>query len=70
MDTEATLQQGLGAWPAVPLPLLQRLEREFPHRCAKPGEALDEIHHYAGMRAMVDRLWEIYREQMNTQMGT
>lgn len=36
--------------------LLRALEAIYPHRCARPGEALESIHRYAGARAVVDLL--------------
>lgn len=32
------------------------LDRQYPHRCPAPREALEAIHRYAGKRELIDNL--------------
>lgn len=35
---------------------LRWLDKRWPHQCPKPGESLEEIHRYAGARALIDAM--------------
>lgn len=42
--------------PADTEGFLRWLHRRWPHQCPNPGEPLEEIHRYAGARALVDAM--------------
>jgi hypothetical protein len=36
--------------------VIKYLDKQYPHKCAQPGESLEDIHRAAGARALVDSL--------------
>lgn len=36
--------------------LIKKLDRDFPPRCIRPGESLEDHQRYAGKRELVDKL--------------
>ena len=54
-------------FPRVSKSLINRLDSICPEKCPSPDMSLEEIHHYAGKRAMVNFLIEIHEDQNNTE---
>ena len=54
-------------FPRVTKTLVDRLNAICPEKCPSPEMSLEEIHHYAGKRAMVNFLIEIHEDQTNPE---
>jgi len=54
-------------FPRITQALIDRLNEACPEKCPSPDMSLEEIHHYAGKRAMVNFLIEIHEDQNNTE---
>tara|TARA_R110002074_G_scaffold77559_7_gene175843 strand:- start:5790 stop:5969 length:180 start_codon:yes stop_codon:yes gene_type:complete len=54
-------------FPRITRTLIDRLNEACPEKCPTPDMSLEEIHHYAGKRAMVNFLTEIYEDQNNNE---
>ena len=54
-------------FPRVSKTLIQKLDEICPEKCPTPDMFLEEIHHYAGKRAMVNFLIEIHEDQNNPE---
>ena len=64
MKTLLNAPQGIGHKTAYEL--VQWLDKQYPHLCARPGESLEDIWRAAGARALVDSLLtRLNREELN-----
>lgn len=54
-------------FPRVTKTLVDILDTICPEKCPSPEMSLEEIHHYAGKRAMVNFLIEIHEDQNNPE---
>lgn len=54
-------------FPRITKTLISKLEEICPEKCPSPEMSLEEIHHYAGKRAMVNFLIEIHEDQTNPE---
>jgi len=54
---------GITRVPHIPKPLLDELDKRYPHRCPSPTETEREIWMKAGARRLVDWLQEQHRRQ-------
>lgn len=52
-----------GEFPPVPFSLLKKLEELIPEKCPDLTMGERDIFFYAGQRALVRTLWQIYNEQ-------
>lgn len=52
-----------GEFPSVPFSLLERLERMLPEKCPDLDMSERDIFYYAGKRAVVRMLREVFNEQ-------
>jgi len=52
-------------WPYISPAFIRKLNEAVPERCPDPTETLEQIHHYAGKRALVNFLIRIHEEQHN-----
>ena len=50
-------------FPRITAVLIRKLNEICPEKCPSTEMSLEEIHHYAGKRAMVNFLIEIHEEQ-------
>ena len=54
-------------FPRVTKTLDDSLNKICPEKCPSPDMSVEEIHHYAGKRAMVNFLTEIHEDQNNPE---
>lgn len=54
-------------FPRVAKTLVERLDSICPEKCPTTTMSIEEIHHYAGKRAMVNFLIEIHEDQTNPE---
>jgi len=54
-------------FPRISKALIDHLDEICPEKCPTPEMSLEEIHHYAGKRAMVNFLIEIHEDQQNPE---
>jgi hypothetical protein len=54
-------------YPRIAKSLIDRLDSVCPEKCPTPEMSNEEIHHYAGKRAMVNFLIEIHNDQANIE---
>jgi hypothetical protein len=52
-------------FPRISAVLIKKLDEICPEKCPTTDMSLEEIHHYAGKRAMVNFLTEIHEDQNN-----
>lgn len=56
-----------GEFPPIPFSLLKKLEELIPEKCPDLTTGERDIFFYAGQRALVRTLWQIYNEQNEVQ---
>ena len=54
-------------FPRISAVLIKKLDEVCPEKCPSPEMTTQEIHHYAGKRAMINLLIEIHEDQNNNE---
>lgn len=47
--------------------LIDELDRLYPQRCLRKGEALEDAHRYSGARDLIDELVQMKAEEITTR---
>ena len=50
--------------PTASYDLIEFLVEMYPHRCIRPGESVDEAHHYSGKVQLVSELADWMRREL------
>lgn len=65
-----SLYENAENWPAVPLSLLEELEKAYPKRDFGPTTTLRQLDFHYGQRSVVTFLRTIYEEQNKNILNT